>query len=294
MSSNVRNRLLLVAAAALFSTGGAAIKMAALTDWQVASFRSGVAAAVLLAALPEARRTWSWRLAPVAVPYAATLLLFVMATRLTTAANAIFLQSTAPLYVLLLGPLVLREHVRRSDAAYMAAIAVGMACFFWNPQPALQTAPDPSRGNALAAAAGLAWALTLTGLRWIGRERDGRSLIAAVAAGNLLAFLAALPMALTPAPSGARNIAIVLYLGAVQIGLAYVLVSRAIRHLPAFEATMLLLVEPVLNPIWVWLVHGERPGALALAGGGIILLATAANTWAKGHGEGRRRPEAAV
>ena len=93
-----------MAAGLLFSTGGAAIKAASLTGWQVASFRSGLAAVVLLAALPNARRRWHWRMLPVAAAYAATLILFVLANRLTTSANAIFLQATAPLYVLLLGP----------------------------------------------------------------------------------------------------------------------------------------------------------------------------------------------
>jgi drug/metabolite transporter (DMT)-like permease len=107
-TSPVRNRLLLVAAAILFSTGGAAIKAATLTGWQVACFRAGVAALVLLAALPQARRGWTWRIAPVAAAYAATSVAFAMANRLTTSANAIFLQSTAPLYLLLLGPLLLK------------------------------------------------------------------------------------------------------------------------------------------------------------------------------------------
>src|SRR5258705_913544 len=104
MLGPIRNRLLIFAAAFLFSTGGAAIKAATLTGWQVASFRSGVAALVLLAVVPEARRRWHWRMLPVAVAYAATLILFVLANRLTTSANAIFLQSTPPPYPPLFGP----------------------------------------------------------------------------------------------------------------------------------------------------------------------------------------------
>ena len=172
-ASPVRNRLLLIGAALLFSTGGAAIKAATLTGWQVASFRSGVAAVVLLAVLPEARRGWSWRLVPVGAAYAATLVLFVLATRLTTAANAIFLQSTAPLYLLLLGPWLLREPVRRSDLVYVLAVAGGMALLFLGTEQALATAPDPHRGNLLGVASGLAWALTVTGLRWLGRSGEG-------------------------------------------------------------------------------------------------------------------------
>src|SRR5678815_307458 len=111
----MKNRLLLMAAALLFSTGGAAVKAVSLTGWQVASFRSGVATLVLLLAVPGVRRQFRWGMLPVAAAYAATLILFVLANRLTTSANAIFLQSTAPLYLLLLGPLLLREPIRRND-----------------------------------------------------------------------------------------------------------------------------------------------------------------------------------
>ncbi len=278
-SSPVRNRLMLAGAALLFSTGGAAIKAASFSAWQVASFRSGVAAMFLTAALPEARKGWSWRMAPVAAAYAATLLLFVLANRSTTAANAIFLQDTAPLYVLLLGPWLLREPVRRADLLYILAMAAGMSMFFAGAQSAAATAPDPARGNLIAVASGVTWALTLTGLRWLGRGGEGNAAMATVAAGNLLGFLAALPQALPVTSVDAPNLAVILYLGVVQIGLAYVLVTRAIRHVPAFEATTVLLLEPALNPIWAWLIHGERPGPWALAGGAVILLATLANTW---------------
>ena len=278
---------MLAAAALLFATGGAAIKAATLTPWQVASFRSGVAAVFLIGALPEARRGWSWRIAPVAAAYAATLVLFVLANRLTTSANAIFLQSTAPLYVLLLGPWLLREPVRRADVVYILAVAAGMSLFFVGAEAAAVTAPEPHRGNLLAVASGLTWALTVTGLRWLGRAGEGSAAMATVAAGNLIAFAAALPLALPLAAVGVRNIGVILFLGVVQIGLAYVFVTRAIRHVPAFEATTVLLLEPALNPIWAWLVHGERPGLWAAAGGAVILTATLLNTWQA------RRPQTA-
>ncbi|HET7603618.1 MAG TPA: EamA family transporter, partial [Gemmatimonadales bacterium] len=105
-------RLQLVLAAALFSTGGAAIKAASLTGYQVASFRSGIAALTLFLLLPQARRGYTWRSMAVGVTYAATLLLFVLANKLTTSANTIYLQSTAPLYILLLAPLLLKEPIR--------------------------------------------------------------------------------------------------------------------------------------------------------------------------------------
>src|SRR5207245_2631869 len=139
-------------AALLFSSGGAAIKASSFSSWQVAAFRSGVAALVLWLVLPAARKGWTWRTMFIGVAYAATLILFVLANRLTTAANAIFLQATAPIYVLLLGPWLLHERVRRSDILYIAAVALGLALFFAGSETAVASAPDPARGNLLALA----------------------------------------------------------------------------------------------------------------------------------------------
>ncbi len=177
-----------MAAALLFSTGGAAIKAATLTGWQVASFRSGVAALVLLAVVPEARRRWHWRMLPVAVAYAATLILFVLANRLTTSANAIFLQSTAPLYLLLLGPLVLHEPIRRAGLLYALAVGGGLVLFFAGSDAVAATAPDPPRGNLLALASGVTYALMLAGLRLQARGGGESSGVATVTAGNVIAF----------------------------------------------------------------------------------------------------------
>jgi drug/metabolite transporter (DMT)-like permease len=271
--------LLLVAAALLFSTGGAAIKTASLTGWQVASFRSGLAALVLLAAIPDARRRWHWSMLPVAAAYAATLILFVLANRLTTSANAIFLQATAPLYVLLLGPRLLHEPIRRNDLFYILAVGAGLTLFFAGRDAVAVTAPDPPRGNLLALASGVTYALMLLGLRWHGRRGGADTGLATVVAGNLIAFGAALPMALPVHAFGVRDAAVILYLGVAQVGLAYWCLTRAIRHVPAFEATTMLQLEPAMSPVWTWLAHGERPTTWALAGGAVIVTATLLNTW---------------
>ncbi|HEX9671571.1 MAG TPA: DMT family transporter [Thermoanaerobaculia bacterium] len=271
-------RLGVLAAATLFSTGGAVIKAIDLTGWQVASLRSGLAALTLLVLMPESRRGFSRRALAVGVAYAATLVLFVQANKLTTAASAIFLQSTAPLYVLLLAPWLLRERVRRSDLALMAALAVGMACFFLGLDRASATAPRPLLGNVLAAAAGLTWALTVMGLRALGREGGSGAAAGAALAGNAITALACLPLALPLAGADTGDWAGVAFLGVVQVGLAYLFLTRALTRVPAFEASLLLLLEPVLNPVWAWLAHGERPGAWSLAGGALILAATAAKT----------------
>jgi len=270
MQALLFDRLLLLAAAVLFSTGGAAIKATHLTGWQVASFRSGAGALALLALSREARQGWSRRALPVALAYAATLVLFVLANKLTTAANAIFLQDAAPIYLVLLGPLLLGEKARRNELVLLAVVAAGIVMFFVAQETPVQTAPDPLRGNVLAMIAGWTWALTIAGLRWLGRDH-GPAVANAPVLGNLLAFGACLGMALPVSYLGWRDAAVIAYLGVVQIGLAYVCMTRALKRVRALEASLLLLVEPALSPIWAWLVHGERPGRWSLAGGALIL-----------------------
>ena len=271
-------RVRLVLAALIFSTGGAAIKATTLGAWQVAGFRSGVAALTLLLLLPGARRGWTWRALLVGVAYAATLFLFVAANKLTTSANSIFLQSTSPLYILLLSPLLLNEPVRPRDVGFMLAVGLGLALFFVQREPALTTAPDPFRGNVLAAISGVTWALTVMGLRWLGTDERRGSSLAAMVSGNTLVLLIALPFAL-PVVASAMDWATIVYLGVVQIGIAYMLLASGIRQVTALEASLLLLVEPALNPLWSWLVHGETPGAWALAGAAVIFGATTLRTW---------------
>ncbi len=271
-------RLQLLAAALLFSTGGAGIKLCAFSSWQVAGLRSAAAGVVLLAAMRGSARRWSWRALPVGVAYAATMILFVSGNKLTTAANTIFLQSTAPLYVLLLGPRLLGESVRRRDLPFMAALACGLALFFVGVDPSLASAPDPLRGNAIAALSGTTWALTVLGLRWASRGAGGDA-SAALVIGNALTVLACLPGALPLAAGTPVDWLIIAYLGVFQVGLAYVCLTAGVRRVQAAEASMLLLLEPVLNPVWAWAVHGEFPGAWALVGGAVIVLSTAAKTW---------------
>ena len=288
MNPATRYRLQILAAALLFSTGGAAVKATTLSGWQVASFRSAVAALTVLLVARGARRGWTWHVLPVGVTYAATLVLFVSANKLTTSASAIFLQAAAPLYVLLLSPLLLRERIRRGDLALMAVMAAGLLLCFAGEDRAVATAPNPALGNLLAAASGVTWAFTVIGLRWIGGRGGGEgSALPTVVAGNLIAFLACLPMALPVASATPLDWAVVVYLGVFQIGVAYLLLSSGIRHVPAFEASTLLLGEPAFNPLWSWLVHGERPGPWSLLGGVLILGATTLKTWL----DGRREPQ---
>jgi drug/metabolite transporter (DMT)-like permease len=287
MEAGRRARWELIGAAALFSTGGAAIKACSLGGWQIAGLRSFVAVFAFLVLVRASRRLPRPREWLVGAAYAACLVAFVVSNKLTTAADAIFLQSASPVYMLLLAPLLLGERIRGRDLTFMVVIACGIGAFFLDQldgssaAPAQATAPNVWLGRLVALGSGVAWAFTMLGLRWLGANKSPSEsgAASAVLAGNVLAALACLVVAGPHVELGARDLAIVLWLGVFQIALAYKLVTQAVTHVPAFEASVLLLVEPVFNPLWAWLVHGERPTFWALVGGAIILAATLVKTW---------------
>lgn len=295
MLAATRSRLAVMAAALLFSTGGAAIKLTTLPWAQVAGLRAGIAALFLLVVLRVHWRSFGLASLGIGAAQAATMLLFVTGNKLTTAANVIFLQSTAPLYVLLLGPLLLGERRQSGDLGFLALFALGLALFFVGQPPPQATAPDPLLGNLLSLASGLSWAATVLGMRGLAlrqheaaRVASAEGLIAspdrdlvsaATVLGNLIVFAVCLPaIAGSPLPAG-RDLAILGWLGVFQVGLAYALFTRGVRGVRAFDATLLTLIEPVLNPVWTWLVHGEMAGPFAIAGGVVILGTSVGRAW---------------
>ncbi|HET9384400.1 MAG TPA: DMT family transporter [Gemmatimonadales bacterium] len=262
----------ILTAAVLFSTGGAAIKFCGFGAWQLSAFRATLALITILIVLPEARRGWSWRTVVVGIVYAATTLLFVQANKHTTAASAIFLQATSPLFILMLAPLLLGEHATRRDLWQMVVIGAGFGLFFLGMDRASATAPNPALGNMLAAICALTWACTVIGYRWLSGR--GGSVAAAAVSGNLIAALIAFVMAQPLVAGRPVDWGVILFLGVCQLGIPYLFLARAVPRVRAIEVSLFLLIEPVLNPIWAWLVHGETPGAATLAGGGVILGAT--------------------
>jgi drug/metabolite transporter (DMT)-like permease len=276
-SGLVRDRLYIMLGALLFSTGGVAIKASTLTGWQLSCFRSFAAGIALLVLLPSARRAWTWRSLIVAIPFASTFTLFTLANKFTTAANAIFLQDTAPLYILLLGPFLLGERIRQRDLVFMVALVLGLGLIFSAFQETTINATDPRLGDILALISGFTWALTVLGLRWIALRapRYGESPSTAIVAGCFTASLIAVPFAFPLESTTAGNWLIVAYLGIFQIGFAYVFISEGVLRLRALEVSLLLLVEPVFSPVWVWLFLSEMPAELAIVGGAVVIGATA-------------------
>jgi drug/metabolite transporter (DMT)-like permease len=273
----VRDRLFIMLGAVLFSTGGVAIKASTLTGWQLSCFRSLAAGIALLILLPSARRVLTWRSLVVGIPFASTFTLFTLANKYTTAANAIFLQDTAPLYILLLGPILLGERIQRRDLAFIASLVIGLGLIFSASSEMTLNATDPQLGNILALISGFTWAMTVLGFRWIAVRApgSGESPATAMVCGCFIASLVGLPFAFPVENATLSNGLIIAYLGIFQIGLAYVFISEGVLRLRALEVSLLLLVEPVFSPVWVWLVLNETPAGLALIGGAVVIAATA-------------------
>lgn len=270
-------RLALVAAAVLFSSGGALIKGTEFNAWQIACFRSLVAAAAFVVLVPAARRIPNRAEWLVGIAYAVTLVLFVLANKLTTAASTIYLQSTAPLYILLLAPWLLRERATKRDIPFLAVMAIALGLLVVGTPSAQRTAPDPVLGNLLALGSGIGWAFTVMGLRRLergGPGSGGGTGAGAVVAGNVIAGFATLYFALPAHGSIHPDWTTIAFLGVVQIALAYRFVTYGLGRVTALEASLLLLVEPVLSPIWAWFAHGEEPGPLAIVGGILVAGAT--------------------
>jgi len=253
---------LLVLVTLLWSSGGVLVK---LVDWHplaTAGMRSAIAGLVVLAFLRRPRFRFSWSLWGGAVAFAASQLLFISATRLTTAANAVFLQYTAPVYVAVFGTWFLKERLRWQDAVTIGAVLLGMFLFFGDE---LTTAGF--WGNVCAVGSGVAFAWVILVLR---QQRDG-PILEIVLLGNLLTAFGGLPFMFAGWPDARGWLGIVL-LGVFQLGLSYVLYAVVIKHLRAMEAVLIQTIEPILNPIWVLVFLAEVPGHWALVGGGIVLL----------------------
>lgn len=260
--------LLVLAAAIIWSTGGLFIKWTRLTGLEL-SFGRSLFAAITVALFTRREGFGLNRITALAsLLYALLLLFFVLATKSTTAANAIFLQYTAPVYVLVLEPLLYKERFRQRDLITVVACVVGMSLFFVG-----KLRPQDYYGNLLALASGLCFAFYFLLLRHTRSREVNRA--SSVIYGNLLVVLIAAPAGLAALPGLTRPDALsVLYLGVIQIGVAYTFFTLGMaRGIRSLDAGIVGFVEPMLNPIWVFLFLGERPSSWAVLGGLIIILA---------------------
>lgn len=273
MHSRRKGLLLIALAALLWSTGGVGIKAVDDPPLKVAFYRSLFAAAALLLLL--GRHVWGRRLwtstalfSTAIVSYGACLATFAIATKWTTAANAIFLQYAGVVWVLLLSPIVTGEPIRRRDALPIAVAFSGMALFFVGKFEARGMA-----GNAMALVSSIFFAALILVLR-----RENRAAGSAVAWGNVCLAAALLPFVADDLAVPLDDFAILLFLGVFQIALAYICFVRGLARVTATEASLTGMLEPVANPVWVFLFLGERPSVFAVIGAGIVLAAIAWHT----------------
>jgi len=273
MNARRKGVLLVAAAALLWSTGGIGIKAVAEPPLKVTFYRSLFAAIALMVFLPrEAWATRRWRSTPAfilaIVSYAACLTTFVVATKWTTAANAIFLQYAGAIWVLLLSPIVVREPLRARDAIAIAVALGGMALFFVGRFEARGMA-----GNVMALLSSVFFAALILSLR---REHDASQ--ATVTWGNVLTALVVLPFVAPKLSLSLTSLGVLLFLGAFQIALAYFLFAKGLAYVTATQASITGMLEPICNPMWVFLILGEHPSPFAIAGAVVVLTAIAWHT----------------
>ena len=260
--------LLLLSTAVLWSLGGVLVKSIDLTPFTIAGSRSLIATVIMAVAMHRTIRRISWQTIPGAIAYSSTVFLFVVATKLTTAANAIFLQYTAPVYIALISPWYLRERTAWHDWLLVIIALFGIGLFFLD-----RLSLQGLSGVIAALASGVSFAWLTVLMR---QQREG-SPEAVVLLGNALTFLIALPW-MFPISALAQNGPRLLLLGCVQLTIPYLLYSVAIRHVRALDAAVISIIEPILNPIWVMLATSERPSFWTIVGGTIVLSTSLARS----------------
>jgi len=265
-----RGAALVALAALLWSSSGLFIKVLPLGVLQIAFARS-LTAALTIALVVKLRGgrpfprpdALAWACA---ISYAGVLVCFVAATKLTTAANAIYLQFSAPIYLVFLEPRLAGRRVARRDLLAVVICLGAMALFFVGRLEA-----GTLIGNLIGVASGVCLALFSLTLKLQRERRPGADPISSIILGNLLVATLCVAPALRDFHPSPAHMGILLYLGVFQIGVAYLLFNAGVKHLSATAAVVTGTLEAVLNPIWVFLGIGERPSGWALAGGLIIL-----------------------
>ncbi len=265
MSFKTKCLLLLVLTAVLWSASGVGIKSIQWNPLAIASARSLVAG-LFIAFLARKRKIFkrpTRGLMAGAASLALVSITFVAATKLTTAANAILLQYTAPIWVALAAPFILKERTRGLDWLFIAITLGGMTLFFMD-----SISAEGFWGIILAIASSVFFAALAISMRY--NKEDGPP-FAIMIYGSLMVFLAGLYFWQPPWP-GPGDIVILILLGLLQFGLAYYLYTLASQGVTSLELVLITTLEPILNPIWVFLVIGERPGGWAILGGAVVLV----------------------
>ena len=272
--------LLLVIAAILWSLGGVFIKVVDLHPIALSGARSFVAALVLFIYIRRPKFIWNKYMIMGVIAYSGTVFLFVASTKLTTAANAIFLQFTAPIHVVIFGYYILKERVTKLDCFAMIIIFIGLGLFFVD-----KLTLQGFWGNIMALGSGLCMALVIV----IVRKEKGASSFEIVFLGNVLTTVIALPYLIPSIPLITLTDGwIILILGVVQLGIPYILFTKALKYVPAIDAILLGAIEPILNPMWVFLFVGEAVGEWAFIGSILVLTGSIGRSYIKNRRPGKQ------
>ncbi|MGO9310602.1 MAG: DMT family transporter [Spirochaetia bacterium] len=270
MTPHTRGSAILAVAvcALLWSTGGLFVKLITWNPFAIAGVRSLIGGLVILVFLRRPHFTWSFAQVAGAVCYAGCMILFVTANKLTTAANAILLQYTAPVYAAVLGWIFLREKAHARDWVTMAVVIGGMVLFFMD-----SLSLGGMEGNLLAILSGVLFAGAMVSFR---AQKNGSSL-ESILLSHGITLVVSIPFLRQGAPTLAGWGALA-FLGIFQIGLSSLLLTYGVKHVTAVQTLLTAVLEPLFNPVWVFLVLGERPGPRALLGGAVILVAVTARS----------------
>ena len=264
--------LMLFITSILWSTSGFLIK---LVDWHpmaIAGVRSAIALIPIIIAYGPPKRMKGFTQIGAAVCYSVTLLLFVSANKMTTAANVILLQYSAPIYVIILSGPMLKEKVKLRDVITVCVVVAGLALFFFE-----QLDADGIIGNILALVSAVTLAFMMIFLR---KEKDGTPMNSVIW-GNIFTFIAGLPFIFTNGTPDSTSWIGLTLLGLFQLGLSYVIYMKALPHITTVETALVPIIEPLLSPTFVALTTGEIPGALPFVGGLIVVTGVTVNLAAK-------------
>jgi len=256
--------------ALLWSSGGLFIKVIELDAFKISFYRSGIAALTILIICLYKKINLRFEFDIISVlcslSYAFILILFVIATKLTTAANAIFLQFTAPIYLLVLEPIFLKTKFEKRNLIALVFCFAGMILFFFG-----KLDMSNIQGNLLAIGSGICFALFSLFLKWKKKIHKTESTIIYIITGNILVCLFCLPVIYDKLQIEINQAVILLFMGVFQIGISYIIFNEGIKYISATESMIIAMLEAILNPIWVYIGVSEVPSVYSIAGSVIIL-----------------------
>lgn len=258
-------------AALLWSSGGLFIKILTLDAFQISFYRSAIAAITIIVISKANKKKLNFEFDIISVLcslcYALVLIMFVVAAKLTKVANAIFLQFTAPIYLLILEPIFLKTKFEKKNLIALVFCFTGMVLFFFG-----KLELSGIQGNLIAIGSGISFALFTLFLKWKKQIHKTEDTMIYIVVGNILVCLFCLPLIFNNLTLDFTQFLILLYMGIFQIGMSYIIFNEGVKYISATESMIIAMLEAILSPIWVFLGVGEVPSGYAIAGSLIILI----------------------